>query len=381
MSEKARGDKLNTPIRILHVIGAMNRGGAETMIMNLYRHIDRSKVQFDFVEHAKEAVFDNEIRQLGGRIYRCPRFVGVNYMTYRRWWKSFFHRNSRIYPVIHGHIGSSAGVYLDEAKKAGIYTIAHSHNTNGRISVKNLMYRAFSHRTRYIADYFFGCSEAAGKDRFGRKIVSGNRFSLLNNAIDVPKYSFNEQVRCEVRRDLGIQPQELLVGHVGRFEEQKNHRFLIKCFNLLARKKENTKLLLIGDGSLVNEIEDQIDSVGLTNQVILAGVRSDVYRLLQAMDVFVFPSLYEGLPVTMVEAQAAGLPCVISDVITDETVLIEELVRKESPKKGLDAWCRDIMQMAEIQRRDRSTEIINKGYDVHTTARWLEEFYLDKARQ
>ena len=364
-------------IRVLQVIGIMNRGGAEAMIMNLYRNIDRTKVQFDFVEHtSEEAAFDQEIISMGGRIFRCPKYTVKNHFLYMSWWKRFFYEHSQKFAIVHGHIGSTAAIYLDIAKKNGLFTIAHSHNTNGTLSVKELMYRVISFPTRYIADYFFGCSVEAGKDRFGKKIAKDNqRYRILKNAIDTGFYKFDIGVRNEVRKEFNV-GSELVVGHIGRFEFQKNHTFLIKIFEKILSIDKNAKLILVGDGPLKNEIYQQVKAAGIRKNVIFTGIRSDVNRILQALDVFTMPSLYEGLPVSIVEAQTAGVPCVLSDNVPKDCC-ITPLVTSLFLKDNMDVWAQHIIERAKIQRKDYSSEIKKNGFDIVETSKWLEEFYLE----
>lgn len=373
---------MDKPIRVLHVIGIMNRGGAETMIMNLYRHIDRSKVQFDFVENSSEpAIFDEEIISLGGRIYRCPHYNGKNHFTYVKWWNEFFQAHSKEYPIVHGHLGSTAAIYLAIAKKYGVYTIAHSHSSGTDHSLRSYLYQMMSYNTRNVADYFFACSEAAGKDRFGRKVISGDHYAVLNNAIDVNRFSYNPSVRNAVRDELGIRQNQLVVGHIGRYTKEKNHEFILKVFSELKKMDSNARLLMIGDGPLHTQIMQAAEQLGLSSDVIFTGVRSDVERLVQAMDVFVLPSLYEGLPVTMVETQAAGLPCIISDKVPPECILTEGLVDVMPLSASPGAWAEKILAKRAIPRTDRRAEIAAHGFDITTEAVKLQEFYLKAYEQ
>lgn len=373
---------MDKPIRVLHVIGIMNRGGAETMIMNLYRHIDRSKVQFDFVENSSEpAIFDEEIISLGGRIYRCPHYNGKNHFTYVKWWNEFFQAHSKEYPIVHGHLGSTAAIYLAIAKKYGVYTIAHSHSAGTDHSMKSYLYRIMSHNTRNVADYFFACSEAAGLDRFGRKVTSGTHYAVLNNAIEVDKFSYDPDVRQSVRRELGYEPNQIVVGHIGRYTKEKNHAFVLEIFSELKKLNDDARLLMIGDGPLHTQITQASERMGVFPDTVFTGVRSDVDRLVQAMDIFVLPSLYEGLPVTMVEAQAAGLPCIISDKVPSECILTEGLVDVLPLSAGAEAWVDAILEKRNTPRTDHSAEIAAHGFDITTEAVKLQEFYLEAARK
>ena len=372
---------MSEPIRVLHVIGIMNRGGAETMIMNLYRHIDRSKVQFDFVENSSEpAVFDEEILSLGGRIYRCPHYNGKNHFTYVKWWNDFFKAHPKEYLIVHGHLGSTAAIYLSIAKKYGTYTIAHSHNSGTDRGMKTLLYKAMSYNTRNVADYFFACSTPAGLDRFGKGIVNGNNYSILNNAVVIDNFSYKDNMRTEMRCQLGL-TNELVVGHVGRFNPQKNHPFLLDIFAALLKKEPNAVLLLVGGGEDMPKIQAKAHALGISERVRFLGVRSDVADLMQTMDVFVFPSLYEGLPVTMVEAQAAGLPCLISDKVPPECILTDGLVDILPLSEAPETWAEKILEKREIPRTDRRTEIAAHGFDITTEAVKLQEFYINAYEQ
>lgn len=372
---------MNNPIRVLHVIGIMNQAGAETMIMNLYRHIDREKVQFDFVENENNgAFFDAEIQNLGGNIFHCPRFTGRNYLKYRKWWKSFFDSHNN-YSIVHGHIGSSAAIYLKEAKNHGLVTIAHSHS----IYVKDqshFFYSLFSYPTRYIADYLFMCSERAGADRYGKKAVSDpGRAFLVPNAINTESFCFHESTRKRKRQELGIGDNEYVIGHVGRFTEAKNHSFLLDIFKEAVAESAPLKLLLVGDGELRQPIENKVISLGLKDKVILTGNRSDIDELLSVMDVMVFPSRYEGLPVTLVEAQCNGLPCIISDRVPSDCILIPELITVCSLQENALEWAKKALKTDRRNRSVYANRIEESSFNIKKSARWLEEFYLEKSKQ
>lgn len=371
------------PTRVLQVIGRMNRGGAETMIMNLYRNVDREKVQFDFVEHtSEECVFDSEIKNLGGRIFNCPKYNGKNHFEYTKWWKSFFKEHPE-YKVIHGHIGSTASIYLGIAKKAGLFTIAHSHNTNRFCDAKDYLYLMLTYPTRFIADYFFFCSDEAGISRYGKKVFSDkSRYSVLNNAIDTKLYEHSDDISDSVRKEIGIEHDDIVIGHVGRFNPQKNHPFLIDIFAEVAKLEPKAKFLLVGGGDGTEAIQEKVNTLGLSDKVIFTGVRSDVNRLLQSMDVFVFPSLYEGLPVTLVEAQASGLPCVMSDKVPTESIITDGLITVKKLTDTAEDWAKHVLSRIDKEnRKSRCEEIKSHGYDIAETAKWLEEFYLERSKK
>jgi glycosyltransferase involved in cell wall biosynthesis len=367
---------MTEPIRILHVIGIMDRGGAETMIMNLYRNIDRTKIQFDFVQNeGGPAAYDEEIRSLGGRIFHCPRYKGKNHFTYTRWWRDFFADHPGEYPIVHGHIGSTAAIYLSIAKKYGAYAIAHSHNTNKMKTAGDVLYAVLAYPARYIADHFFACGKEAGISRYGRNI-GGNAglCTVLCNAIDTELFMYSEQLRNSARNVLGVNAGQIVVGNISRFSAQKNHTFLLHVFEQIHRINPDTVLLLVGDGDLRPQIEAQIAASGLQDAVILTGVRSDTWNYYQAMDVFLMPSLYEGLPVSLVEAQTAGLPCCVSDGVPQEAA-ITKLVQFKGLDASAEEWAAWVLNRASEPRQDYSAEMAQAGYSIVQTARWLQDFY------
>lgn len=372
---------MTEPLRILHVLHALGCGGAENMLMNIYRNIDREKIQFDFLVHTdQKTYFDTDIEKMGGKIYRIPYFNGFNFRSYFKALNSFFANNN--YKIVHGHLGSCAALYLYVAKKYGAYTIAHSHSTKPiYFTAKNLMYRIYSYPTRYIADYFFACSEKAGEDRYGKEIWKHREIrSIIKNAIDINKYTFRASIRQNARQKLGVKNQ-FTIGHIGRFDRVKNQSFVLKIFNEVKKTKSDSVLVLVGDGVLKNEIKERVIEMGLNDSVIFTGVRSDVPDLLQAMDCFVFPSLYEGLGIVAIEAQATGLPCVVSDVIPNEakiTDLVKAFSLQESPEK----WAAEICAETIPRDREKYNGIVrDSGYDITDTSKWLMNFYIERGRK
>ena len=365
---------MSEPMRVLHVLGCLNREGAETMIMNLYRNINRTEIQFDFIVHVTDKCdYDDEILEMGGRIYRIPHFCGKNYFQYKKAWSMFFESHPE-YKIIHGHLRSTASIYLSIAKKYGRITIAHSHSTSSRGNmpeqfIKNILQLPI----RHIADYLFACSDEAGKWLFGEKSIKANNYKVIKNAINIEKYAFDEDKRNKMRKDLNIQ-NKFGVGHVGSFTPPKNHKFLIEIFYEICRKNENALLLLIGDGELRMQIEKQIEALLVQDKIILTGIVSNVNDYMQAMDVLVFPSIFEGLPLAIVEAQASGLPCIISDAITDE-VRITSKIRAVSLSKRADEWA-DIAISVKTTERANVKHIIEKsGFDIRDTVEKLSLFY------
>ena len=358
------------PIRVLHVLNAMNRGGAETMVMNLYKAVDTSIVQFDFIVHsAEKGEFDDEIRQMGGKIYVCPKFKGHNILKYLSWWKKFFkeHKN---YKILHSHIRSCASLYLPIAKKYGLRTIIHSHSTSNGKGFKSLVKKILQYPLRYQADFLFACSKEAGGWLFGRTYFHSEKSVMFPNAVDIDKLTFNEDIRNEYRKLFNIE-DKIVFGHVGRFHESKNHMFLIDVFMEIHRRNSNTVLMIVGDGELRLSIETRIQQHGIDDSVILTGSRNDVSNLLQAMDVFLLPSLWEGLPVTLVEAQAAGLPCLVSDTITKDAD-ISDLIHR-LPLGDVSKWAD--LALSPLVRHDVSKEIKASGFDIKDSAKSLTTFY------
>lgn len=360
-------------IRVLHVVTHMNRGGLETMIMNYYRNIDKKKIQFDFLVHRKEkADYDAEILAMGGKIYRISKLNPLR-VKYLRELDAFFEAHTE-YQIIHVHQDCLSSVVLKVAKKYGVKVrIAHSHSASQDKDIKypiKMMYRYFIPK---YATHLMACSQEAGKWMF-----RGAKFDVVNNAIDSKIYSFNPMKRISVREKLGIQRNEFLIGHVGRFCYPKNHHFLIDIFEKVNRQVK-AKLILVGEGELRGEIEEKVKKLGLKEQVIFTGLRSDISDLMQAMDVFVFPSHYEGLPVTLIEAQAAGLPCLISDGVSIECKKTN-LVKQETLSKSAEEWAKTILRLKGIQHRNTYQEIVAANYDIKENAKKLSEIYEEMDR-
>lgn len=364
-------------IRVLHVINAMGPGGTEAFIMNVYRNIDRHKVQFDFVEHTQQRCFyDDEIEALGGRIYRTFRFNVANYVPYRKWWDEFFDEH-REYPIVHGHINSSAAVYLASAKRHGVMAVVHSHSTRSpEHSVRATAFRIMSYPIRNIADYFFACSRKAGIDRFGPKVVDGDCFQVINNGIDYQKFAYDSEVRNDIRGRMGVSDKHI-IGHVGRFDEQKNHRFVIDVYKEAHDTDPKTELWLIGQGGLRGEIEKKVASLDLGDSVRFLGVTDKVGEYLQGMDTFIFPSINEGLGIALVEAQAAGLPCVVSQSIQPEADIGAGLIKKLDLGDDIVKWRDAVVDALQKPRSDTSGFVREAGYDIYDVAELLQRFYLD----
>mgnify|MGYP001851578637 CR=1 FL=1 len=363
------------PIRVLQVVTYMGRGGLETMLMNYYRNINRNKVQFDFLVHRDfEADYDQEILYLGGKIYRLSRLNPFS-KKYLNELGQFFKDHTE-YKIVHSHLDCMAGIPLKYAKKNGVpIRIAHAHSSNQTKDKKYLLKLIFKKNIKKNATELFACAQDAGLWMFGY-----DQFHVINNAIDTKAYVVNKQTGKEVRQELKIPEDAFVVGHVGRFAPPKNHTFIIRVFAKVLKEKPNAFLLLVGDGDLRREAEDLTVELGIQNHVIFAGMRSDINRMLQAMDVFLFPSIYEGLPLSIIEAQTAGLPCLISDKVPIECRKTD-LVSQLSLNDSLSAWKDAVIDAGKVLKRDTSKEISDAGFDICQNARWLEDFYLQKYRE
>lgn len=359
-------------IRVLHMIGSLNMGGSQTMIMNLYRNIDRNKIQFDFIlDHPDQLYFADEVKHLGGKIYFMPTFTGKNIVAVIKAWNSFFKKHKE-YGILHSHVRSYASLYLPIAKKYGLKTIIHSHNTSSGSGFVSIVKKALQYPLRYQADYYFACSLLAGKWLFGEKVVKKSNFIVLNNAIDSDSFSFSESKRNAIRKELNIDTSCLVIGHVGRFHSQKNHVFLIDIFTEIQKKVQNSALVLVGNGELQGEIKNKVKKLGLTKKVIFAGVRNDIPDILSAIDAFVFPSVFEGLPVVVIEAQASGVKCFLSNTITQEVDITDNCLFL--PIDNPMQWAEAITK-ANLIRKKTLDKISDAGYDIKRSSRNLEEFY------
>lgn len=370
-------------IRILHIVGIMNRGGLETLIMNIYRNIDRSKIQFDFLVTREESgAFDEEIKSLGGKIYNIPKMEKVGYTKYRKNLEWFF-SNHPEYKIVHCHRNMLSGIYLKIANRCGIpVRISHSHNTRiiEKKNFKGIIKQCIKLYSKlYIkknATDYLACGYDAAKWLYGEEIAKNNTL-IINNGIDTDIFKFKQEIRENVRSNLGIDDKTILIGHVGRFELQKNHEFLIDIFNKVKIKNNDTKLCLVGDGSLKTEIEKKVIKMGLKESVFFMGIRNDINNLMMAFDILLFPSLFEGLPVTLIEAQTTGLNCIISDQISEECILTEN-VYVESLENTEEVWANKVIQINTNNREDMYEQIANKGYDINNTVEIITKFYIDR---
>jgi len=370
---------MNMPLRVLYIYGGtMLRGGMEAYMMNYYRHLDKSKVQIDFLIHGHEkGVYDDEIRGLGGKVYNItPR--SENYF------KSISEMNKILksgnYKVIHSHMDAANIYALREARKCNIpIRISHSHNTQyltkNKLKILNLDY--CRKKLNKYATHYFACSKAAGDWLYQLSKIQDNQIQVIPNAISFSDFAYNENIRAEMRKSLDIE-NDFVVGHVGRFDYQKNQLFLLDVFAEIRKIKSNAKLVIVGDGKLKADIVAKIKELHLEKYVLLLGSRNDVPKLFNAFDIFLLPSLFEGLPVVLVEAQANGLPCFTSNNVTVECNIINKvsfLNLDDSPS----AWAKSIDSTLKINKQERfisADQFKNTGYDITSAAEELQNTYL-----
>ncbi len=367
--------KKKEPIRVGHIIGKWLGGGVESVVMNYYRHIDRSKIQFDFIcDSDSTNIPYEEIEKLGGRVILVPPYQKV--FKYIKELKKVFKENN--YKIVHSHINTLSVFPLYAAKKAGVKVrIVHSHSTtNKKEKKKNLMKQVLRPLSKIYATDYFACSELAGRWLFGNKIYDEGKVFILNNAIDVENFAYNEKIRKEKRKELKIKDSTLVIGHIGRFVAQKNHTFLIDIFNEVHKKNKDSILLLVGQGPLMDEIKEKVNDLNLTKYVKFLGQRNDVNELYQAFDVFVLPSLYEGLPVVGVEAQASGLLCLLSDDMTKETKILDS-TKFMSLNESANKWANKLLkEYSKFERKNKIEEFSKNGFNIRQEVKKIENKYI-----
>ncbi len=363
---------MNKIIRVLHISYGMDRGGAETLIMNIYRNIDRNKIQFDFLLHSPtKTAYEDEISKLGGRIYHIPRFLGFNKFAYDKSLKDFL-SNHKEYQIIHDHLMDSATETFKVAKKLGRTTIAHSHTVQKYNSISSIIRFLFRMNICKYADYCFACSVEAGIWMYRGK----KKFTVINNAIDTSKYAFNEDTREKVRKSLKLSSSDFVVGTVGRLAKEKNQKRLINIYSQLARQKENSKLIIVGDGRLRRELEQECKTLDIADKVSFLGSRDDIPSLLCAFDLFLFTSYSEGLGISIIEAEASGLPIVMPTSMPQEVDIIKPLIVRVNLDSPDDNWVNAICSSIPIERENHYKEIASAGYDIRENALALENFYI-----
>lgn len=361
--------------RVLNLITSLDRGGAETMIMNYYRHMNRSKVQFDFLVNREQiGAYEPEIHSLGGRIYRMGPMYPGQFSKYKKDFRNFLRTHSE-YRIIHSHLEERSYFPLRIAKEERVpVRIAHAHNAYRGFNAKTIFRDYFRHRLPPYPTHKFACSEEAAIWLYGENALKRNEICIVNNAIDSSLYTFSPQKRKEMRERLKLK-SALVLGNVGRLEAQKNQSFLIDILFSIKKKHPDTRLLILGEGQLEHDLRSYADSKGVTDDVIFAGSVPNVYDYLQAMDVFLFPSLFEGLGISLIEAQAMGLPSFASDTITD-SANISGQVHFLPLRSGADFWVSQILDHCH-GRYTPENMLVQHHYDVANEAERLQHFYLE----
>ena len=365
--------KFMRKIKVLQVFAKTGRGGAESMVMSHLHFIDKEKFQIDFVNHTQEHCdFDDEIKMMGVKLYHLPRFKIYNIIQYRNAWKTFFKEHPD-YDVIHIHYFTLAPIIIPIAKKYGIkIRITHSHNTKRSNIFKGFLLNMFHKRMVEDSTLLLACGKEAGEN-----IFHTTNFKVFNNAIDTNEFKFSEDERNKTREQFGITSDDLLIGHVGSFRDtQKNHARIIKIFKEIHEKDKRYKLVLVGNGALLPQIKKEVSNLGISNSVIFTGVRSDIPNLMSAFDILLFPSLHEGLPVVVVEAQTSGCPVVMSSNVTDE-VILTDIVTHLSLTENNEKWGKTVecLSRKAINREEYYKKVQTAGYDVRDNVKILENIY------
>lgn len=353
--------------RLLCLLSSMNAGGAETFLMKVYRNIDKEHYQMDFCINVKEKCFyEDEILSMGGKIYRIPS-KSENLKEFKKQLTEIIKSNGYDNVL---RITSSAMGFMDLkiAKKAGAKVCcARSSNASDGDSLKSkVMHRVGRALYNKYVDVKVAPSDLAARYTFTDKAYESGKVDIIHNGVDLDIFKFYPEERAKIRTELGIDEGIRVVGHVGRFDEQKNHTFLIDIFAKMLEKDKDLKLLLVGKGKLQNQVRAKANELGIDGKIIFAGVRSDVPHLLSAMDVFVFPSFYEGMPNTVIEAQATGLPCIIADTITREADITG--IVKYMPLGNAENWAEEALAAIDPQRADTKESFVKNKYDIQSVA-------------
>lgn len=357
------------PIRVLQIIGSMNQGGAENFLMNIYRKIDTNKIQFDFIVH-KDGVFDDEIKKRGGKIYKLKYINEISPFAYKRQ-LTFFFKEHPEYKIVHSHLNQVSGLILKISKENNIpIRIAHSHNTKAG---GNLIVRIYKKwlglKINKYATIRLACGQDAGKWLYGNE-----KFIIIRNGIDIKKFAFNIKYRKEIREELKIDDNCVVIGHVGRFDHQKNHEFIIDTMKRLLEKNNNYILILIGIGKLEDKIKEKVKEYNIAEKVKFLNLREDVYKIYSAMDILIFPSLHEGFPLTLIEAQASGVKILCSDRVSLQTN-ITNYMDFIPLSKGNEYWANYILK-TKIKRNNNLDNLYKEKYDDLENAQELEKIYI-----
>lgn len=361
-------------MRVLHILNSLDMGGIEIYVMNLYKHIDRKKIQFDFLIFSKENCFEEDALKYGAKIYKCEETNYFKQMNY------VYHiLKTHKYKIVHIHNcalkGLIRGILPTKVANREIYVISHSHNTG--YEAKNVFDKLLRFFMKlfitYFSDALFACSNIAAESKYLK--LKNKEYYILKNGIEVNKYEYDENIRNRIRNNLKIKPSTILIGNVGRLENQKNQIFLINIFKrLIESGYKNIQLIIIGNGSLKQELKKEVINNKLQNNIIFLGERNNVNEYLMAMDIFAFPSIYEGLGISLIEAQASGLPCVVSEFIPTEAIVTNLVKRIEL---DVDKWENSFLSINMNKNREDFAKFVkSSGYDINSVSKELENFYL-----
>ena len=358
----------------------MNRGGAESLIMNYYEYIDREIIQFDFLlTEQKRCHYEDRISELGGVIYRIPYLSFRSFFNYLKGLRLFFKNHE--YRIVHSHTSSKSFFPLAVAWFYGVpVRIAHSHNSNSKAGLINCIRSMLKYPLKIVASHYLSCGIEAAKWLYGNRIVNSGQVVLIPNVIDTSAFNYNPSVRSSIRSKYDISNDAIVLGCTARFSYQKNHMFLISIFEELLLRNCDSLLLLIGDGEMNNSIRQVVKDNKIENKVIFLGVVNNVCKYLQAMDFFVMPSFYEGLPLSLIEAQATGLKCFASEGVPSEAD-ITGLVSFLPLEKGPEYWADAILREVGYTRKSYIDEVRKAGYDAAESAVKLQEFYLSTIKE
>lgn len=376
---------MSEKIKVLYFVDRLLIGGIQTFILNNIEYMDKTKVQIDFLILDDGNVYEAEtdLRLQGHNVYKLKNIwikKPGDYFKYFKAIDSFFSMHHD-YKVVHLHSSSKNFYILKSAKKYGIpIRIAHSHSIGfqSKSKIQIMIGNLCKPLLKKYATNYFACSEIAGEWLFGKKEVKKDNVTVIHNAVDLQRFKFNKNVRNEIRKDLNIEGK-LVIGHVGRFTAQKNHNFLIDIFNEIHKKNEKAVLMLVGIGEKEEEIRKKVNRLKLEKYVLFIGFKNNVQEYMWAMDLFVFPSLFEGLGLVLIEAQATGMRCFASKDVVPNEAKVSDLLEYIYLNESSGAWAEKVLN-ANFNRENKYNDIKNKGYDICDTAKELEEFYISEGR-
>ncbi len=362
------------PIRVLYIVGGrLNYGGIETFIMNYYRNIDKTKVQIDFIVNGYEkGVYDDEIKSMGGKIYNVPQ-RGKHFFKHKKEIKKILKTGK--YKIVHAHANHLNGLFLSIAKRCNVpVRISHSHTADFVYDnkMKKIIFNIYKQKVKKCATEYWTCSRLAGEWLYGKKNQQNQKVILVKNAIELEKYKFNEEKRKRLRKLYNLK-DEKVIGNIGRFSAQKNHEFIIELFKKYYEQNSNSKLVLIGEGPLKDKIKNKIVREKLENAIIIIDRANNINEILNMFDIFILPSLYEGLPFVAIEAQANNLPCIFSEGVTKETKINSNVC---FTKLDVDIWIKKLQEYLGKQRKIDLDNLKKMGYDIKVEAKKLERRYI-----